>query len=155
MKKIIYFIILISAVWSSYVLAELDELQLQLREHYDVPVYWDNVKRAPYWISGNIPDFSRSWDFHKVTLKPGEEITVRVPKKECLKLYNPGKSFSEDDLEFFISNGSGLYASSKGKISENRIILNMFPFFRSPSLVRIVRPVHQKEPVEFTIFVSK
>ncbi|MCB1984069.1 MAG: hypothetical protein KDF49_01415 [Nitrosomonas sp.] len=135
--------------------AELDEVNYQLQQEFDIPLRWDNIEGKPEWVAGKSPKFHFFSGLHFVTLKPGEHTTIHVPQGAYLRLHHPKRRLSVNDFNIQFSNGSGLFASLPATISDDGHSLITRRNTNHSSLIRINHQVHQTHDLQFALFISR
>lgn len=148
--------LVVVGVWaSSGAHAEVDEVQLRLARQFDMPLRWDNVERAPAWVKGSVPQYQRQLGYHTVRLGPGEQVTLRVPANEQVRLVHADRALAPGTLHVEASYGSGLYATLPVVLSSDSRSLLTHAIAHAPALVRVSRPAGESEAIEIGLFVSR
>ncbi len=135
--------------------AELDAVQLRLREQYAAPLRWDNVKGPPLWIAGISTQRLALSRLHVVRLTPGTSTILMLPAESSLRIVSPGSTIARGDVEVWHSDGSGLYVEDRIAASEDRRSLIFSPRAIQPLLVRVTRPSQSRGPMTVSLFVSR
>ena len=135
--------------------AALDEQQTRLARQIELPLRWDNIEGPPAWVSGPKPHYRWRDGAHVVRLKPGEVVTVRVPRQQWLRLYRPNGALAPDEVELAFSDGSGLYTHATNTRSEDGRSLLAQNFLHAPALARVRRPAKRSGAVELALLVSR
>ena len=68
---------------------------------------WENIKGAPYWISGPAPSASAHRGWHVVELKGKQSVAIHVPARAMLRVIAEQDEPQEAPV-FSISDGTGL-----------------------------------------------
>ncbi len=98
--------------------AELDDVNLRLLEQYDTPLRWDNVEGPPRWISGAPLSFEAGDRLHVANLGPGQSVYLKLPPFSMLRVVTPRQKLRLDDIEIWLSDGSGLYVQQAPSLAE-------------------------------------
>ncbi len=150
---------LVILLWASMAVhssaGETDELRLHALQHYNTVRCWDNVKGPPLWGGGVSPRKCQATSFHTVFLKPGQEVTVRVPAHSMVRVLGVHQPLGLYDVELWVSDGSGLYSRRTSAISEDARSLLLAPGDGRPCLVRIRRRADAYCGVELAVFTSR
>ena len=155
-KKIIFLLaVAVTFLFPPSGFAELDWVQLKLLRQYPLPLRWDNVKSCPEWVSGTRPSWHLGEGMDRVTLEPGQEVSVLIPPYERLRLTVPENEIHREDLEISLSRGAGLYAATPVQAGVRNRSLLVSPQSRVPLLARIKRPSRHKEAIEVALFLSR
>jgi len=134
--------------------AELDVVQAKMVAGDSLPMRWDNIEGAPWYVAGNAPEYATSEGMHIVELKPGTSLTVRIPVYEMLRLYRPDGQLAVKDVEVFLSNGTGLYARWQTQRSSDGHSLLIVPQASDSMLARIQVPSDGKTQ-RLAVFISR
>lgn len=146
---------MLTATLALHTQAALDEVQVRLLRSYDLPLRWDNVERAPQWVSGVRPRYDSDARLHRVRLAPGESITVRVARGEQVRVWRADGALVEADLEMDFSLGSGLYQRLPAALATDRQgLLSRLPVTAS-YLARIRRPAQAGSALDVALFISR
>lgn len=142
-----------------------DQVQIDMKGRYPLPLRWDNVIGAPLWVAGSKPFAGRSLrrkgperyekGLYRVRLQPGESVTVWIPAYEGLRLYRPDGSLALDDLAVALGNGSGLYIETPLQPAAAGDSLLLAPDWPEERLARVSRPPGKAEALEIALFVSR
>ena len=146
-------LLLASAVMS----AQVDEPQLAVLDEYETPYRWENVEGAPVWLEGQTPH--RVWrsGLHVIELEPGEFATVRLPAGGVLRAYRLDDVWRPDEVQFFRSDGQGLWAEGDPvRSKDGRSLVDVDDRGRHQAqLVRVERSSEQPGPIRFALFVGR
>jgi len=134
--------------------ALLDDTGLRLKEQFNIPLRWDNVEDREPWLDGVRPALNKELGFHTVRLGCGEYVTIRLYNGESLRIYNPHEEFRGDEIDVYLSNGSGLYITYPYTTDLNRRSILLTPPERLPYLVRIENP-GKRDEIEIALFLSR
>ncbi len=134
--------------------AELDVVQAEMVADDTLPMRWDNVEGAPWYVAGNAPEYASAEDTHIVELKPGASVTIRLPVYETLRIYRPAGPLALADVEVFLSNGTGLYARWQPQRSSDGHSLLIAPQSPDSMLARVGVPANAKTQ-RLALFVSR
>ena len=122
----------------------------------DTPVWWDNIKDAPFWVRGPKPQFHQAWKMHTVALQPGQTITLHVPQGRALRVYHPTWRLTHHDLNFSLSNGSGLHVSHAPQANDDPHSLIFTPANPEPLVeLYISRPPQHQGMLRVALFLSR
>lgn len=135
--------------------AALDEVQVRMLRPYAMPLRWDNVERAPQWVSGVVPGYRSEQGLHSVRLAPGESVTVRVSRGEQVRVWRPDGTLGSVDLEMEFSTGSGLYQRLPVALSADQHGMLSRTQMTAPCLARISRPRQSSTPLDVAVFISR
>ena len=135
--------------------AQLDKLQINSLQKYDMPLRWDNIEKAPDWEHAASLCFIRKNGIHYVRLAPDESITIKLEPWSILRVYCPEQKLGLHDLKTSYSNGSGVYFQPQAYTSKDQHFLFMAPQSSDPLLARIERPGHHQKTIEVALFVSR
>lgn len=133
----------------------IDSADLAVRNAYPLPVQWENVEGAPYWVAGPLPHYKRKARLHRVRLEPGEDVIIKLPPHEMLQARYHRRPLQADDLEFWMSDGSGLYVQGPPQSSSDGRSFLLAPQRSETMLVRVRRPLHQHQGITLALFVSR
>lgn len=56
------------------------------RSNAGAALRWENIKGAPYWISGPKPSASARQNWHAVELKGNQSVAIHVPARAMLRV---------------------------------------------------------------------
>jgi len=87
----------------------IDETEVRLNAQFHTPLRWDNIEDDDPWVDGKRPSYNTRHGFHTIDLGCGDYVRVMLYKGRSLRIYSTGRTFREDDLSIYLSNGSGLY----------------------------------------------
>ena len=118
-------------------------------------LHWDNVKDCLPWLCGKRPSQTARIGAHTVRLAPGESTTVLVRAHESVRLFRAAGNLTPTDFEFQVSNGSGLYRTAFGALSDSAQSLVCAPHGEQTSVVRIIRPANSPCEMEVAIFTLR
>ncbi|NOT55464.1 MAG: hypothetical protein HOP18_12735, partial [Deltaproteobacteria bacterium] len=135
--------------------ASIDSADLALRNAYAMPLRWENIEGAPYWVAGPRPRYQRKTRLHRVRLEAGEDVIIKLPPQEMLRVRHSRRQFQADDLECWMSDGSGLYVHVPPQFSSDGRSLLVAPQRSETTLVRVRRPLHRQRSITFALFVSR
>ena len=145
--------------------ASPDPVQIDLLGRYPLLLRWDNVRDEPLWVTGAKPfpasggseetAWPESHRYYRVRLSSGESTTVWVPASEGLRVDRPQGRLNPQDLQFMVSNGSGLYVGAAVQPSAQGDSLLLPPDWPEERLVRISRPAVARDALEAALFVSR
>ncbi len=152
MRRLFIFIIII--LYPLQVFSMLDDTELRLQKQFNTPLRWDNIEDKEPWLDGVKPEYKGRYGFHTVTLGCGEYVQVRLYKGKSLRIYNPEDEFRGDEIDIYLSNGSGLYITYPYSIDQERSSLLLTPPERIPYVVRIENTC-KKEKIEIGLFCSR
>ena len=138
---------------SSSVAAELDGVNLRLLEQYDTPLRWDNIEGPPYWISGAPLEFEPSRRLHAANLEPGQCVYLRLPPYSMLRVVTPRVTLHLDDIEIWLSDGSGLYVRQAPASDGDALLIA--PDQAQAMVAKIKRPASSSCGVKVAFFVSR
>lgn len=176
MRGAIRGVALCSALAMSGANAGIDQVKIDMLTRYPLPLRWDNVVGGPQWVAGVQPvhtgvghwrDAFRGDEHARkaseapetgmslVRLAPGQSVTVWAPAGEGLRVYRPGGHLISADLEFGMSDGSGLYVSVTAHPSVWAQSLILMPDWPDERLIRVSRPTSATDPVEVALFISR
>ena len=110
---------------------------MEFLDRYQIPLRWDNVEGAPVWISGVEPGYSSDHGCHIVILKPGDEVTIRVPAHALIRLNDPVKVLSRTSLKAFVSGGNGLFVQRPFSLGKDGHSLLVNSALRGNGLFRL------------------
>lgn len=133
----------------------VDPGELRAREAYTLPLRWENVEGAPYWVAGAKLHYSQKEQMHLVSLEPGEDVVIKLPPRERLRVLNAQQPFQADDLEFWLSDGSGAYVNLPPQRSVDAWSLLLSSDRSSTMLVRVRRPRQHQQAVMVALFLSR
>lgn len=139
----------------SYAHASLDQMQLDLLTHYELPLRWDNIEGGSNLISGPDPEYSMAYGMHIIPLEPGEAVKVKMPENTTLRVFSPDSCTPLDPLKFSISNGTGLHASLKVPMTPDRLSALIVPPTDDPAMCRIFLPAHAQSCLKIALFTSR
>lgn len=154
---VLLFVLLFSAnvTLSVTCASPIDSTELILRDAYPLPLRWENIEASPYWVAGPQPQYNRKTGMSLVHLDPGEDVVLKLPPREVLRVLNPEASFQADELEFWFSDGSGLYAQLSPQGSSDQRSLLLSPNRAETMLVRVRRPHQQRQGIAVALFLSR
>ncbi len=135
--------------------AAVDQMQLNLLKHYQLPLRWDNVQDKACLLSGPEPAYSLAYDMHVITLDPGMAVKVKIAENRMLRIISPDACSSLDRLEFSISNGTGLYLFSGVSMDPDRLSALMVPPTDDPSICKIFLPASAESCFKMALFISR
>jgi hypothetical protein len=133
----------------------VDPHELRARETYALPLRWENVEGSPYWVAGAKPHYRQKEQMHLVSLEPGEDVVIKLPPRERLRVLNAQQPFQADDLEFWLSDGSGAYVNLPPQRSADAWSLLFSSDRSSTMLVRIRRPPQHQRALMVALFLSR
>ena len=136
--------------------AAVDDLMLDRSLGLPFQLRWDNVA-APadgYWMSGVRPGREVRRDLHHVELRPGEDIFLRIPAGEQLRIEG-AKVLAADALTFSRSNGSGLEQVLTATRTAAPTSLLVRGDADGVSLIRVRRPAAADSPLRVALFISR
>lgn len=107
----LFFVLVCAYLGVSPASAELDDLELKLKNSENLQLRWDNVKDAPYHMGGPYPLYNEKTGFYTVSTEI--PITLRLPQESFLRIRAVNGNIKPDDLEVLVSDGSGLYVEQK------------------------------------------
>lgn len=135
--------------------ARIDAMQLRLLEPYNQDLRWDNIETTPEWINGVKPGYDEDWRMHRVILAPRQQTTVFLPAYESLRLYHPKLALDGQELEVYLSNGTGLAVKQSLQRSTDGHSLVLSPNSATPLLIHVARPYTQTSDFTIALFVSR
>lgn len=135
--------------------AALDEVQTRMLRPYSLPLRWDNVERAPQWVSGVPPVYRSGLGLHCVRLEPGQAVTLRVARGEQVRVWHADGTLAATDLEMDFSLGSGLYQRLPAALAADRHALLGQARLTASYLARISRPRRAGSALEVALFISR
>jgi hypothetical protein len=135
--------------------AILEDIQVGLSQPYKVPLRWENIKEAPLWVNGKLPEANQDWGMYQVKLQPNELVTVWLAEGQWLRIHHPDEAFSADALKVAVSSGTGLYAYVPVYPAEEGKSLLLTPDLSTPRLVRITVAPQQDDAVAMALFISR
>lgn len=91
--------------------AAIDGVELA-RSSAGMVLRWENIKGAPYWISGPAPLASPHRGWHVVELKGNQSVAIHVPARAMLRVIAEQDAPLEAPV-FSVSDGSGLALEHK------------------------------------------
>ncbi len=134
--------------------AGADLRELDLRQQYGPRLHWDNISDSPAWVSGVAPAYRYSLHLHTISLLPGETSRVQISAASQLRIHSTDVDSDLTKLRYEISNGSGLYISSRPLIQQaGDVLLDINR--QSPCLVQITNPANTGEAFEFALYRSR
>lgn len=121
-----------------------DDIQLKLLRQFELPLRWDQVQaRRPYWLGGAWPPDHQSM------------AMIRVPAGESLRIVAARGQLVADDVEIFLSNGSGsLLRQVPIAASDGRSLL-VEGYAHTDGVVHIRRAAEDTVPKRLAFFVSR
>ena len=132
-----------------------DEIQLGLLEQYQTPLRWDNVEGAPQWVAGPKPGYSLRRGLHLISLRPGEELTLKAAADTWLRLAGDGKTLRPQDIEVSVSTDARMFAEVvPAQTIDPYSLLIASPEDR-PSLIRLALPPHARSKCVFAAWFSR
>ncbi len=135
--------------------AELDEVQSHLLQAHRLPLRWENVESSQQWLAGPAPTYRHGVGVHVVCLDPGTSVLVRVPPQAQVCAVNPHGALAPGDVEFWLSNGSGLAVRLPAVCGGDGRSLVVTPAGKDSLVARVTRPCHLATAVEVALFVSR
>lgn len=135
--------------------SDLDDVQLKLLQQYDLPLRWDNVVKAPLWVSGAEPYFSVKLRMHIIMLKPGSCVNVMLPAYEILRILNPYGPLPPGSVEVSASQGTGLQAYPALQATTDGTSLLLSPNGPEPLMCRVSLPMTSSCELAVALFVSR
>ena len=115
---------------------------------------WENVRAAPYWVSGAPLEFDAVHQLHVARLHPGQDVRVHIPSGSLLRVAPVRGPIRPEDVQLWVSNGSGLYRAALSAINADGSLLLASGDLET-SLVRIARPACTTCCVEVALFYSR
>lgn len=91
--------------------AAIDGLEAT-RSSAGMALRWENIKGAPYWISGPAPSASAYRGWHAVELKGNQSVAIHVPARAMLRVIAEQDEPQEAPV-FAVSDGTGLALEHK------------------------------------------
>lgn len=139
--------------------AQVDDIQLKLTRQFEMPVRWDNVEDGrPYWLGGVPPQSLPNRPWHAARLAPGQQVAVRIPAGERIRLLRAdGKPFPDaaPDLILRLSNGSGVSTKLPTIASDDRLALLADAYPGHAGVIYVERPARATGEIDVAIFVSR
>ncbi len=135
--------------------AYVDQMQLDLLTHYELPLRWDNIQRRAGLVSGPDPGYSMKYGMHLIPLEPGEAVKVKIPENTLFRVFSPDNCAPLDPLKFSISNGTGLHAFLAVPMTPDNRSALIIPPTDDPSMCRIFLPTHAKSGLKIALFTSR
>ena len=120
-----------------------------------IPLRWDNVEGAPLWLDGSPPEFSFSEGLHVIVLEPGGSTRIRLPPVTALRIVASAQPLLSEDLEAWVSDGSGLALRSEMKTTSDPRSLIVYPSSTKTNIVELIHPSSRTTPLEIRLFVSR
>ncbi len=135
--------------------AQVDQMQMDLLTHYELPLRWDNIEGGDSLISGPHPSYSMEYGMHIIALEPGEYVKVKIPENTMLRVLSPDSCVPLDPLTFSISNGTGLQAFLDVPMIPDELSALIVPRTDDPTMCRIFLPPHAKDCLKIALFTSR
>ncbi|SMC54570.1 hypothetical protein SAMN02746065_10426 [Desulfocicer vacuolatum DSM 3385] len=156
-KQIIYLLGAIAVLWSSpvHIQAHVDQMQLDLLTHYELPLRWDNIENQSQLLAGPDPEYSMEYGMHIIPLEPGESVKVKIPENSTLRIVSPDGCTPLDPLKISISNGTGLHAFQKIPMTPDRLAGLVVPPTDDPAMCRISLPLQEKTCITMALFTLR
>jgi hypothetical protein len=152
--SLIGFVVLMATDCNSFAV-ETDSFRLHALQHYSIERSWDNVEGPPLWVGGVSPKKRWANSLHTVFLGPGQEITIRVPTRSMVRVLGIHQLLTPQEVELWVSDGSGLYGKRTSAISEDHRSLFLVPDNVRPCLARVRRPAGAHSGIEVALFTSR
>ena len=140
---------------SSTLAVELDDARLSRTAPGTAQWRWENVEKAPQWVSGARPRYSLRDRLDVMTLRPGESTTFKVPARGAIRVVRMDGELAAGDLQIWVSNGSGLYRHLLSGINRDDGSLIAVPDASGPSLARVVHAGERDCPLRVSVFTSR
>ena len=155
-KKVIAFMML-SLLWVPVATAQIDAMELALQQPYrnKQPLRWDNIGAGPFWLNDKAPVYYPQWKMQGIRTQPGQLSRFHLPAYESLRLYNPGRRLSTKGIAVYLSNGTGLLAETKVRLSTDRHSLVISPQSANPLIVHVGSSAQQTVGTELAVMVSR
>ena len=132
--------------------AELDSVNLDLSNEYDVQLRWDNIEGPPLWDGGVPVVYSKRNDWHSAEIPPGSSSRIRLPPMSMLRIALCDRDAS---IEIWSSTDGRLYQ----KLSPAFDALNNQFLIAPQSLhelsIEVRSPVTATETQKAAFFVSR
>ena len=150
----LFVLLLMAGLFPAPADAELDVVQAEMVAGDTLPMRWDNIEGAPWYVTGEAPAYSTQEDMHLVELNAGDMVTVRLPVYEMLRIYRPDGTLLPTDVQVSLSNGTGLYARWQPQRSHDGHSLLVAPQASDSMLVRIQVPANGQTR-RLALFISR
>lgn len=132
--------------------ADWDEVRSRVLSQYNFRLHWTNVTGPPIHVGG-VP-IAKGVPLSIVTLAPGESTLLLVSADSFVRAYRADGLLAPEDLEFWVSNGSGLQVRHVAFESSDGRSLITLPDHSETALVRIARPQNCRTPLTVALFES-
>ncbi len=116
---------------------------------------WQNIEGVPYWVAGAPLEFEAASQLHAARLIPGGEVLVHLPSGSLLRVAGLGGRLQPQDVQLWVSNGSGLYRAALSAVVTADGSLLLAASDLETSLVRIVRPTDRATCLDVALFISR
>ena len=134
---------------------ELDETR-QFRLPAKAPLHWENVYNGGQYIRGIQPSSTVGRQIAKVKLLPGEATEFFVPAHEIIRVVScDGTHLSEQEVEVWNSNGTGLYRRQVSAIAKDGRSMISAPDQANISTAKVYRPATATGPLCVSIYTSR
>jgi hypothetical protein len=121
----------------------------------ETSIWWDNIEGAPLWVRGPKPEYDQAWTMHTISLPPGQTVVLRLPQGRALRVYHPAWRLTLYDLNFSLSNGSGLYVDQLPQVTNDPHSLILAPNATEPLEIHISRGSPHQKPLRVAFFLSR
>ena len=126
-----------------------------MNQHYQSPVYWDNIEGAPYLIKGPSPTYNLKTNSHVIELSASDAVYLRIPPHSILRLVPIDSDFTHADVAVSYSNGSGLYVDCPPSSHSTQESWFYVPNLHETGIVKIKHNEIEVTKFRFAVFVSR
>jgi hypothetical protein len=124
----------------------MDPLALLAARCTPPQIRWENVERWPAWLHGSVPRIRLRDGLHEVELNHGQRVCVELEAYGMLRAFQPAGELRVGDIEFWISNGSGLFQEATPVKSADEQSLVVAPALPYPCHIWIRSACSEQAP---------
>lgn len=92
---------------------------------------------------------------HAISLQPGQTVTVHLPRGHSVRVHHPTSRLTRHDLDFSLTNGSGLHVFQTPRHAHDERALMLVPNSPGPFRMRITRAPEHQSPLTVALFLSR
>ena len=135
--------------------AGIDVMDLKLKKQFSHALNWENIEDHPAWVRGSEPKYDFSRKRHKIGLKPGQSVRIRMPAFACLRMERMEPDNCSVLPQVFLSNGSGMWRAAPVKTGKDGRTLYLCPGSTDPLYCRISWPDKAERDTVIALFISR